>query len=353
MYMIHKHLYEPQKHSECKHKALLQKIVELLLFRAEQGCHTTFLKVKSHIGIAGNEAADKLAGEATDSSKCDQAVSAGSKGLKDMFWPTKTVQAARQDSPAVTWQVGNLSHDVKKTVAPVCQTGLTNNTIYTRAWEELEQYIMKEPSNVFFHSTSVTFQQKKNTLKARYGALWNKKLAYRFKSAYIEGGSVARNAKSPLCKEPDSTGHILGGCTHQEVKKVYIARHDEAMRLIMKEIQKGGMGSYYCTADVGTADVMTELGADSKRLPDWLITTETMHKHDFLPEDKPKLRPDCMIVEVPHQGPGPKRNRDGSQRVSAQLGGKPIRVWIVELGYTSDTRYLDKLAEKRQQHEKL
>ena len=128
---------------------------------------------------------------------------------------------------------------------------------------------------------------------------------------------------------------------------MYIARHDEAMRLLMKEIQKGGMGSFYCTADVGTAEVMEELGADSKRLPDWLITTETMHKHGFPSEDKRKLRPDCMVVEVPHQGPGLKRNRDGSQCVSTQIGGRPRRVWIVELGYTSDTRYLDKMAEKR------
>jgi hypothetical protein len=44
------------------------------------------------------------------------------------------------------------------------------------------------------------------------------------------------------------------------------------MRLIMKEIQNGSLGNFYCMADVGTAVVMEELGANSKRLPEWLIT---------------------------------------------------------------------------------
>jgi hypothetical protein len=39
-------------------------------------------------------------------------------------------------------------------------------------------------------------------------------------------------------------------------------------------------------ADVGTAVVMEELGAYSKRLPEWLITPNTMQKCDFSPENK-------------------------------------------------------------------
>jgi len=170
-FMIHRQLYVPHKLADCKHKEILQKIVEILLHRASQGAETTFVKVKSHIGILGNEAADKLAGDATDSSLCHQAVSVGNKGLKDMFWPMKTVQAARQDRPAVTWQVGNLNSDVKKTVSPLCQTGDANATIYSKAWNDLQPHTLSEPNNAFFNSTAVTFQEKKNTLKARYGTL--------------------------------------------------------------------------------------------------------------------------------------------------------------------------------------
>lgn len=118
-----------------------------------------------------------------------------------------------QDRPAVSWQVGNLSYDVKKTVAPLCQTGLANKTVYVGAWKDIQPHTLPEASNAFFHSASVTFAEKKNTLKARFGVLWNKKIAYRHRTAYIEGQGTARNIQCPLCKEPDSIGHILGSCT--------------------------------------------------------------------------------------------------------------------------------------------
>ena len=65
---------------------------------------------------------------------------------------------------------------------------------------------------------------------------------------------------------------------------MYIARHDGAARMGMKEIRHGSMGNYYCTADVGTAEAMLDLGATSKRLPDWLLTPETMQKAKFSPQ---------------------------------------------------------------------
>jgi len=124
----------------------------------------------------------------------------------------------------------------------------------------------------FFTSSNITFTEKKNTLKARYGVLWNKKIAYRHRTGYIEGQGIARDTHCPFGKDADAIGHILGSCTHSEVKKVYISRHDKAVRLIMKEIQNGSLGNFFCTADVGTAVAMEELGAGSKRLPNWLVT---------------------------------------------------------------------------------
>jgi hypothetical protein len=63
----------------------------------------------------------------------------------------------------------------------------------------------------------------------------------------------------------------------------------KAMRLIMEEIQNGSPGYFYCTADLGTAVVMIELG--DKRLPEWLITPNTMQKLDFSPEKQTKTTP--------------------------------------------------------------
>lgn len=48
--------------------------------------------------MQGNEVDvdDQLGGEATNSSQCDDMVTLGNGGLKDMFWPTEIVQTARQ-----------------------------------------------------------------------------------------------------------------------------------------------------------------------------------------------------------------------------------------------------------------
>jgi hypothetical protein len=158
---------------------------------------------------------------------------------------------------------------------------------------------------------------------------------------------------NPLCKDADPVWHILGSCTHIEVKKVYISRHDKAMRLMMKEIQDRILGNFYCTADVRTAMAMEELGAKSKRLPEWLITPNAMQKCDSSPENEQKLRPDCMIVEVTHDEIDralKKRTRNEDTNVPTQINGRPRKIWLIELGYSSVFRYKDKVIEKKDQH---
>jgi hypothetical protein len=96
----------------------------------------------------------------------------------------------------------------------------------------------------------------------------------------MEGQGIARDTHCPLCKDAGSIKHIFGSCTRSKVKKVYFYRHDKAMSLV-KEIHNGSLGNFYCMADVGAAVVMEEPGAKYKRLPEWLITPDTMQKCDF------------------------------------------------------------------------
>jgi hypothetical protein len=114
------------------------------------------------------------------------------------------------------------------------------------------------------------------------------------------------------------------------------------------------LGNFYCTADVGTAMAMEAFGAQSKSLPGWLITPYTMQKCDFSPENKQKLRPDCIIVVITNDEIDrtlKKRNRNGNTNIPTRINGRPRKIWLIELGYSSDTRYMNKVIEKIEQHQ--
>ena len=163
--------------------------------------------------------------------------------------------------------------------------------------------------------------------------------------------------------------------------KSFIARHNEAGRMILKAIKNGPIGNHYMIADIGTEEHMTDLGVQDMRLPDWLAKPEIIEKLNAIstteewkdrkdtcegwsrmdPTDRLKLRPDIMIVNVTnqeaaslHQGPkmSNKRTRSGVQ--IPILRDSPIyEIKIIEIGYSSDTRYIEKLQEKEQQHAQL
>ena len=60
------------------------------------------------------------------------------------------------------------------------------------------------------------------------------------------------------------------------MKSLYISRHDEAMRKVLKAINQGRHGSYLKIADIGRDELTSDLGVVSKRVPDWLVTDDTL-----------------------------------------------------------------------------
>ena len=99
---------------------MLEDIVAQLLARARKGLRTRILKVKSHIGIQGNEEADKPATAATDPSKCSQEYAIGHEGLQGLYWPVQTVEKMSNDGndAAEKWMAGDLTSALKKAVHP-------------------------------------------------------------------------------------------------------------------------------------------------------------------------------------------------------------------------------------------
>ena len=212
---------------------------------------------------------------------------------------------------------------------------------------------------------------KRSVINYRNGQLYNKKLACMRKQAYLPGEGIARDWHCPLCKQDDSGGHILGGCIHQDMKKLYIARHDKAMRTVMQAFTKGRHGSFYIIADVGREDGLRELGAHSKRVPAFVLPDECMQSRGLDPstgrgllqrglaDTRSKMRPDLMIVEMTASEQHMYLQHDDTigERLRSLTpympDGKARRIWIVEGGYCSDTRYEEKLKEKEAQHQAL
>ena len=106
-----KFLDSPRDLSMNKHQGALHQIRECLLKRAGAGRTTTFKKVKSHIGINDNEAADKLATEAAKLGQFDRHYHHGSHGLIDVCWPCITRHADFSASRCL--KLANLQSAVK------------------------------------------------------------------------------------------------------------------------------------------------------------------------------------------------------------------------------------------------
>ena len=205
----------------------------------------------------------------------------------------------------------------------------------------------------------------------KHKQLYNKKLAFMRKQAYLAGDGIARDRACPLCRQEDSGGHILGACLLKDMKTQYIARHDKAMRAVVQAFTKGRHGGFYLIADVGHLEGLKEIGVHSKRVPAFVLPDRYLHNRGADPgvergllqrgeaDSRSKMRPDMMIVQMTaaeQQTYIPHDDTTGTAMptLTARLhNGRARRIWIVEDGYCSDTRYEDKLKEKEGQHQAL
>ncbi len=174
---------------------------------------------------------------------------------------------------------------------------------------------------------------------------------------YFIGGPIARNDLCPLCHRPDSTSHLLNGCLHPEMKAMQIERHNVAGRLILKEMLHGRHGNHHIVADIGRYDKVKDLGVHDNRVNESILSDRTLVDQGESLDIRDLLRPDIMTVSAPSNAlEADKRQRlrkraRNSRTLRETRRGHTIR--IVEIGYTSEGRYMEKVQEKNQQHEKL
>ena len=84
MFSINKALQANSCHNESPHAVLLTEIAQLILHRSQLNLRTTINKVKSHIGIHGNEMADQLANAARQQNPCQLSISLGNHAFNNL-----------------------------------------------------------------------------------------------------------------------------------------------------------------------------------------------------------------------------------------------------------------------------
>jgi hypothetical protein len=126
------------------------------------------------------------------------------------------------------------------------------------------------------------------------------------------------------------------------MQAMIIKRHDAAVRKITQALQRRTRQSgCYTIMDACKAAHLETHGVDAKRLPSWILPDAADAA------DLSKQRPDILrILGLPAS----PTDADIQQAVAHK---RRHRIHIVEVGYTSDTRWKEKLAEKQVQHERL
>jgi len=226
----------------------------------------------------------------------------------------------------------NLCRDIKNNLPLSLHAPLKYLTgTYATIWLQTFPQILPQVSNHFWATPTVPWSLKMQVHRARWGRLWNKKLAYRWKLPYATSTHPPTNDHCPICRTAqDGASHILAGCS--AFLGHYISRHDAAVKIIWKSISQGLLGGYTAVMDAGTtADLPNGV---TKTMPSALCPP------NIQPAEWAKFRPDIALIH-------PSILREGPEASLTH----PIH--LVEVGYCSDTNHEVKHTQKQAQHARL
>ena len=203
----------------------------------------------------------------------------------------------------------DLRDSLKTAIHDQQRLGQTNQQAkYVQYWREVLKHVRQDISSGYWEEENkVSDAMLRNTNKYKWGQIWNMGKAWMWQVPYFQGGAIPRKSNCPLCGEHDSGGHILESCSHPEMKKMHIYRHDEAARTMVNAVNKAHHGSFFIIADVGSASTLSDLGVHHKRIPTWVLPDSMLpphhgpgHDHMVQCHEEPSLtrdktRPDVMI----------------------------------------------------------
>ena len=277
IHSISKAVFYPQLAKRKLHAQLVMAIANIIIGRAKNGLHTHLHKVKAHAGIEGNENADVAAKQACTLSAQGHNFESHrdySERLQTVpgFWTSVlSPDPGRPPAPA-------LLRNPRKDIAGHLQGSALElyppTTTYAKGLvAEIPEVSIKH--RALSWATNISDSQQRTVIRTLAGQILNFKLIHQYTRGRVP-------ALCPLCRQPDSTSHIVcGGCSHVSMVSRVIQRHDNAVRLILPAILQGAKGAHAILADVNvpdddtddadTAPVVHGLSQVPKRLPRHLL----------------------------------------------------------------------------------
>ena len=315
-----------------------------LVRRANCGWDTRILKVPAHTNITGNEDADKAAKEAAQLGEdCDYTTPAH-KPFAGQWWPAFWEPLRGGSETEKLCAVANLKGALSRHLHATLRTGSSAVGVYAAAWRATYDHpegALPKESNVKWKRGKVSEAALRSCFKFAWGQFFNKKLAKRYAIRYRKGEPVATDDCCPLCGLPDSCGHIQGGCRHRQMQAMYIARHNKAVRKIARTLQRrSAQGGCYMVMDACKREDLASYEAADSRVQGFLLPN--------VPEaDRLRMRPDILrVLRLPAAPTQAQKDQACTQK-------HLHKVQIVEVGFTPDTRWQDKMEDKRKQHAEL
>ena len=336
LFQIHKMLRTPMAIKTHLHSPMLRDIAQAIQARAALGTHTHLGKVPAHTGITGNEKADAIANTAAAIGVThDIDIPTDNTPFPSLYWP-----GAKPPGSDTCTYFANMHKALTPSLPKKCPAAPRG--IYCRSWEQVQPHIDPRYA-AYIHTSAIPMHQRLNAMKYRDGCLWNVKIANRMKIPYtatIHAPPTQPDA-CPLCGCSDSGGHMLGECTHPHIKGLIIQRHNIATQHIAQIIRQSPPPDH------------PGIPVDGRRQGRLPASTGRKSRPSVLAPPSPGRH---TTTSVPTRHSVYIFGWNGelwhNDTVPTELKANTT-IYLLEIGYGPDTRYVSKRAEKLTQHNAL